>query len=132
MKKVLIAITSITLLSSSAFSQGMRDTLREYNSSERCFGDEKDDSEKWCPYGNGNIHYCPDFLYTYGLSEKCADTSVVGKLNHRFRYTYSVGNVATELHEYYLEGGNLVNYWCYEGAYMKCDSRPEKRVFYPL
>ena len=132
MIKALIAITSIALCSSSALSQGMRDTMREYNSSERCFSDEKDGDDKWCLYGNGNVHHCPELLYTLGLAEKCTDTSVVGKLNRRFRYTYSVGSVATELHEYYLEGGNLIKYWCYEGAYMKCDGRPEKVVYYPL
>ena len=125
MKKALIAITSITLFSSTAWSQGMRDTIQEYESSKQCFSDEIGGSKEVCLYGNGNVHHCPDLVFAYGLISDCAEARVFGKLNHRFRDD-------GELTEFYKEGRNLIKYWCYEGAYMKCDGKPEKVVYYPL
>ena len=124
MKRALVAIASITLFSSSVLSQGMRDTMREYNSSEQCFSEKRGGKKEVCLYGNGNIHYC--FFVQTG---DCTDGFVDGKINRRMR----VDSVTyTELTEYYMEGGNLVKYSCVEGVYMQCDGRPEKVVYYPL
>jgi len=126
MKKALIAFTSIVLFSSPALSQGMRDTLNNYNASERCFR-SKDWNEKhpeYCLYGNGNIHSC------YWTNGSCWEGVIYGKLNQRFRET--IPNLSARLYEYYLEKGNLVRYKCFEGNYMQCDSRPEKDVYYPF
>ena len=123
MEKVLIAIASLALLSSPSLSQGMRDAIREYDSYARCFSKEKGGNIEVCLYGNGNIHFCP------GLNvEDCAGRFLDGKINRRMRHVLTY----VELTEYYVEEGNLVKYYCDEGAYMQCDGRPDKVVYYPL
>ena len=126
MKKLLAVVFVFTLIPSTTLSQGMRDTLNSYDASERCFsmkGWSNKNKPQYCLYENGSIHSC--FLQS---ASSCWKGSLVGKLNQRVRL--DLGNI--QLHEYYIEDRNLVNYSCYEGTYKQCSTRPEKEVFYPF
>ena len=49
---------------------------------------------------------------------------VTGRINERYRRD-------GQLHEFYIENGNLIEYNCYEGSMWQCKDEVEQRIYYP-
>ena len=113
MKRLFASVSAILLSLSPALAQGMRD---EHQSPQKCF--RRNTGMSAVPHLTLCVNNSGTVAFTHG--------GVYGKINQRYRDEGS-------LREYYLEGGNLIQYSCHEdGTYMQCGTKPKKETYYPL
>ena len=113
MKSLFASVSAIPLSLSPGLAQGMRD---EHPSPQKCF--RKDIGMPTVPHITLCVNNSGTVAFTHG--------GVCRKIDQRYRDESS-------FREYFLEGGNLIQYSCHEdGTYMQCGTKPKKETYYPL